>query len=318
MKVSILVPIYNTSQFIERCVISLLEQTYENIEYIFVNDCSSDNSISILKDVLNKYPRKKEHVRLINNHHNEGIAKVRNILINNATGKYIYFVDSDDYIDKNAVEILISTALKYKSDIVRYNYYEVYNGKRSSVISNEPFINKEQLLKNAISSQSGIDSMWKLFIKRELFTSNGLQFTIGINGCEDYIMSIKLFYYAHKITDISNALYYYTVIGNTNSITKDAIKFIVDRMNAISEIYRFMNEENFYEQYKQYLYLRIILCKQAYLINKHNLDLKKYQSFFPEANKAWRNLKYGTRERILFWLAEHNFFILIKIYYFLR
>lgn len=86
-----------------------------------------------------------------------------------------------------------------------------------------------------------MDAMWKLFVKRNLYDRNSLQFEDGINACEDYIMSIKLFYYSNLTVDISNVLYYYTVIGNSYSYTKNYELFLVDRIKAIGAVKTFWN-----------------------------------------------------------------------------
>ena len=102
-KVSMLIPIYGVEKFIERCAISLFEQTYQNIEYIFVNDCTKDDSINVLERVINRYPNRKPFVRIINHAQNKGLAGARNTAVANATGEFIMHVDSDDYVDKEIV-----------------------------------------------------------------------------------------------------------------------------------------------------------------------------------------------------------------------
>ena len=183
------------------------------------------------------------------------------------------------------------------------------------VVTHEPMQNKQQLLEKAISSLSGVDAMWKLFVKRNLYDRNSLQFEDGINACEDYIMSIKLFYYSNLTVDISNVLYYYTVIGNSYSYTKNYELFLVDRIKAIGAVKTFLELNDIWQTYKKALYARIIMCKQTYLINKEYFNIDKYYTLYPEANKTWRNFAYGKREILLFWLAEHKMTILIKLIY---
>ena len=98
MKVSVIVPVYHVEQYIERCAVSILEQSYNDLDIIFVNDCSTDKSIDVLKKVLNRFP-KRESVRIINNSHNRGVAYVRNVEIEVALGEFIIWVDSDDWIE---------------------------------------------------------------------------------------------------------------------------------------------------------------------------------------------------------------------------
>ena len=117
-KVSMLIPIYGVEKFIERCAVSLFEQTYQNIEYIFVNDCTKDNSVVILKNVVERYPQRKLQVRIIEHEKNKGLAGARNTAVAAATGEFVMHVDSDDYVDKDIVKKTILSQKKVDADIV--------------------------------------------------------------------------------------------------------------------------------------------------------------------------------------------------------
>ena len=121
-KISIIVPIYNTEQYLERCLQSLINQDYKNIEIILVNDGSEDNSL----DICNKYKNKDNRIIVIDKEHT-GVSDTRNIGIKRATGDYIGFVDSDDYIDKDMFKNLINGAEKYKCEISMCDLIETYN-----------------------------------------------------------------------------------------------------------------------------------------------------------------------------------------------
>ena len=117
-KVSMLIPIYGVEKFIERCAISLFEQTYQNIEYIFVNDCTKDDSINVLERVINRYPNRKPFVRIINHTQNKGLAGARNTAVANATGEFIMHVDSDDYVDETMYEDLMRVMILNEKTMV--------------------------------------------------------------------------------------------------------------------------------------------------------------------------------------------------------
>lgn len=104
--VSICVPVYGVERYIERCARSVFEQTYDNIEYIFVDDCSPDHSIDILKNVIEEYPARKPNVRIVRHEHNRGLAAARNTAIDNAGGDFVLHIDSDDYIPSDYVSLL--------------------------------------------------------------------------------------------------------------------------------------------------------------------------------------------------------------------
>ena len=129
MKVSIIVPVYNVEEYLRKCLDSLVNQTYQNIEIIVVNDGTKDNSQSIVDEYKKKYSKIiKSYIK-----ENGGLASARNYGVDKATGEYIMFVDSDDYIDTKMVEKLVKTANKKHSDIVVSNFYRVEDDKAMEV-----------------------------------------------------------------------------------------------------------------------------------------------------------------------------------------
>lgn len=122
LKVSICVPVYGVENYIERCARSVFEQSYDNIEFVFVNDQTPDRSWDVLQSVIEDYPERKPQVVTYTHDINRGLAEVRNTAVRIASGDYILWVDSDDYIENNAVEECVKCASKEKSDIVFFNY----------------------------------------------------------------------------------------------------------------------------------------------------------------------------------------------------
>ena len=121
-KVSVIIPVYGVEQYIERCARSLFEQTLEEIEYLFVDDCSPDKSIEVLKRVLEDYPMRKSQVTIHRMAQNSGQAKVREWGMRNATGDYLIHCDSDDWVDKDMYRLMYEKAGMEKSDIVVCDY----------------------------------------------------------------------------------------------------------------------------------------------------------------------------------------------------
>ena len=121
-----LIPIFGVEKFIERCAVSLFEQTYPNIEYIFVNDCTKDKSIDILKEVVERYPTRNPQVRIIEHEKKTGLAGARNTAVAAATGEFLMHVDSDDYVDKEIVSKSVSRQLETNADIVVIDFIRRY------------------------------------------------------------------------------------------------------------------------------------------------------------------------------------------------
>ena len=117
MSVSVVIPVFKVRNFIERCATSLFEQTLEDVEYIFVDDASPDDSIEILKECLERYPKRKAQVQILTHEQNKGLPAARNTGLAVATGEYVFHCDSDDWVESTMLEDLYVTAIQNSADI---------------------------------------------------------------------------------------------------------------------------------------------------------------------------------------------------------
>ena len=201
-KVSILVPIYGTEKYIEKCARSLFEQTYDNIEYIFVNDCTKDASVEILKKTIEDYPQRKSQVTIISHNTNKGLAASRLTAFEHSTGAYLWCVDSDDYADVQAVSIIVPY-MERGYDFISFNYY-TNNGNDIQKFNSKP-LTVNNLLTNEIPP-----SIWKCIARKELYTQNNILPVVGINSSEDYLLTARLLLVSKRpILLENNYLYYY-------------------------------------------------------------------------------------------------------------
>ena len=175
-KVSIIVPIYNVEKYIEKCASSLFQQTYKNVEYIFVDDCGGDNSIKILERLVEeKYPELKDNILIIPNEKNLGPSKSRLEGIKKAKGEYILFVDSDDWIEKNTLDILIKRAEEKGADLIYYNFFFEYADEVEIMRYKDYGNDKELFIKDLINNRSH-NAIWSKFAKKDLYTAEGFFF----------------------------------------------------------------------------------------------------------------------------------------------
>lgn len=309
IKVSILIPVYEAEKYIVQCLRSVFNQSYDNIEYIFVNDATTDNSMILVSQIIHEFPNRESSCIIISNEKNKGIAETRNILLENATGDYIYFVDSDDFIEPDTINIFVNYATNNNADIVRCEYFKFYNGKSYPIPRKD--IDCKDLISHCLSNDYGMESLWLLFIKKELFTVNDLRFSKSINGCEDFLMTIKLFYHTNKLIDIHKPFYHYR-LDNTNSITHQSLSFRLYSIEATKEIISFLKEKNIYEKHKNAILNLMYTCKQHFLLNKEIRDVDKYINTFPESNSCYRQYKYSKKQKILLFLAEHHQVTILK------
>ncbi|KAA3493038.1 glycosyltransferase family 2 protein [Vibrio mimicus] len=125
-KVSVIMPVYNTEMYVERAMISLMEQTLDDVQFIIINDGSKDNSLSIIKEVITRYPTRKDQITLISRE-NRGVAVSRAQGMELATGDYVIHLDSDDWAERNWLEAMYSKAIEDNADVVVCDYFLAYN-----------------------------------------------------------------------------------------------------------------------------------------------------------------------------------------------
>lgn len=213
--ISILTPVYSAERYIERCVKSLMEQTYNNLEFVFVNDCTPDNSMNILNSVLAKYPSRKNQIKIIDHPINQGVAVARNTLLANATGDYLLWVDADDWIEKDTVDKLVQNAIITDADIICFKSVEhTYKGSKIYQWKEEKGI--QDFISN-LQQKKANTALWGRLMKRSLFTKNDINFMKGIDIGEDLLVLLKIIYYSNKIEMCEDVLYHrdYT---NENSL----------------------------------------------------------------------------------------------------
>jgi len=238
MRVSILIPIYGVEAYIEKCAESLFRQTYCDIEYVFVNDCTPDDSIAILRNVASKYPHRQKNMRIVTHEENSGLAVSRLTGLAYATGEFIMFVDSDDYLELNAVEQLASIAENEGSDIVSGGFYHEFTGGKR-LYESPPSISKEEYLTLILKRQVKCN-IWGRLYRRTLF-NKGITFIKGINNGEDYVVVSRLFYFANKISNVNTPVVHYLHLNKgaySAKYSRSNLDQVLKAETVISEFYK--------------------------------------------------------------------------------
>lgn len=218
--VSIIVPVYNTERYIEKCLTSIINQSYQAIEIIIVNDGSTDNSLNI----CNNFEIRDQRIRVFSHYENKGLSCALNTGLDNATGDFLMFVDSDDWIDPNGVEYLMNLVNKHPNvDFIRsYNRKVFFNNdiKEPEVNSLETLIDKGTLLNN--HQIGGFVS--SIFVRRNVVENNKLRFNVDLQIKMDYLFNWQCVLNCKNIIVSQNVFYNYcfrsTSLINTNSFTK--------------------------------------------------------------------------------------------------
>ena len=253
MKVSIIVPIYGVEKYIKNCLISLFEQTYNDIEYVFVNDCTPDNSVQILTDTIELYPNRKEQVKLINHAKNKGLGAARLTGFNTSTGEFIMHVDSDDYIPKNAVEVLVNKQTLSGADIIEGSYQKFIDDK--TLFVEYPFYgSKEDRIRRIILQYNISNNIWAKIIRKSLYTEHDIFNIEGIDAGEDYVVLPRLLYFA-KVASTNEVVYYYR--DSDVSTFKPSYKNFLSFQRAKKVLYEFFIK-NDKEKYIDTLMLAVL------------------------------------------------------------
>lgn len=252
-KVSVIIPVYGVEKYIERCARSLFEQTLDDIEYLFIDDCTPDKSVEILKRVLDDYPQRKEQVVIHRMERNSGQAVVRKWGIINAKGDYIIHCDSDDWVDCRIYEKLYKKAIFDKSDVVFCDYYIVDKKPPYRIFRKElkDFSNRSILIK--LLTSYALNPIWSVLTKRELY--QGIIYPECAQS-EDKTILIQVCNHSNKNSAIDEPLYYYrnnpTSISN-NISTKALIKRYEQSYNNMQIVLEYMSRLGIEDEYETYL-----------------------------------------------------------------
>lgn len=266
MKVSVIIPVYNTEQYIPRCLNSILSQTLQDFEIIVVNDQSPDNSLKILKE----YQQKDSRIRVISNERNMGLMWTRRVGYRMALGEYIVFCDSDDYLPNTALEYLYNTAQEKNVDIViaAYTYITVKGNKLLKSMGGNRLLSQEEVYKDLLS-QNISHSLWGKIYKRSLFLDFEYEtFENHTNG-EDMVLFYQLVRHTDKVAIIDDSVYYYC--QNLFSSTQKGLseKQLCMLIGNVNWLYYFFQDDKCYINL-----LRFRILSSIYTILKYGISRK--------------------------------------------
>lgn len=264
MKVTIAVPVYGVESYVEKCAISLFEQTYPNLEYVFIDDCSPDKSIEIIEKVLDRYPNRQGQVRIIRQKKNKGCPAARNLAVQLATGDFIFHVDADDYLEKDAISSMMSEQMATDADLVVGNYMIETDSKTKLVQYCDISKTKEEIVKDCLDDKSS-QSVWGILIRRQIYIENNIRADENFHVGEDWQVAPLLLYYANKIAYVDKVIYHYQ-LSRPNSITITSQTSITKKKNQLICFVKTMNclLESFKD--KGQTYLDVIYRKKAILV----------------------------------------------------
>ena len=235
--VSIVVPIYNSEKYIGRCINSIINQSYRNLEIILINDGSKDNSLNICK----KFAKQDKRI-IILNQNNNGVSAARNAGIDIAKGEYISFIDADDSVEKNYIYELVKNSNNGQADVVICGYNDVYSEKRSKINIFDNNIEIKGLInKDYDNLKKYIKYPWIKIYRLNFLKNNNIKFSKQFTDAEDQVFNFQVFSIAQIYNFVNKALYnhYYS---NLNSLSKQ-----ITIKSFYSNLEKLKFEKNFFE-----------------------------------------------------------------------
>lgn len=307
-KVSIVVPVYNGEKYIEKCINSILKQTYKNVELIIINDGSVDKT----KKILNKY---SDSIIVINKK-NTGVSDSRNVGIDKATGDYIMFCDADDWLCDDTIEIAVNKINNY--DAVRFSHYVVKNNQinkkenSDDVYSDIDLVvnDNKELVKNLLENKTE-GHLWNYLLRTEVIKDNKIYFDDDLFYQEDVVFLLEYFFKIKKLNVISTPLYNYyknfdSVTQNESSTIKNlsSIWLVREKIINLLEINNNLDYKKLVEQ--RFLNLQLMYFLDFYI----RFNRKKFISYIKEISLA--NEKYYD-EILSSNILSKKWFLFIKL-----
>lgn len=312
-KVSIIVPVYNVYQYLDKCLSSLVNQTLKDIEIIVVNDGSKDKS----QDIIDAYVKKDNRVKSLIKK-NGGLGDARNYGIEAASGEYIGFVDSDDYIDETMFEKMYNKAKEDDSDIVECDFYWCYPKKNKLDVATY-YNTSDNIMKDIRVMVCN-----KIF-KRDIINKHNITFPVGLRY-EDILFTYKILPYVENISYVDEGLYHYVQRGSSLS-NHQTIK-VRDIFQILEQLINYYKENNIYEEYEsliEYLHIRYllgssflriigieddklrnkILDENWYILNDRYPNWKKNE--YLNKGKGLKNQYYKSTNKFTYDLSSHLF-----------
>lgn len=313
-KISVIILVYKVEAYIEKCVRSLFAQTLDDIEYIFVNDATPDQSMDILYRVIEKFPQRKPQIKIINNRENRGQAYSRRKGIEASSGSYIIHCDSDDWADVTLYERLYNKARKEKCDIVWCDFFRV-RGQVERIDKQSCQLDSVSAMK-AILCGRKMGVLWNTLVKADIARRADIIYP-DADIIEDVVLMMQYLYHSRGLGYVSKPLYYY-FNHKSSSTMSDSGEVMVQQVKEMNEnlkiIFSFLKEKDLDRNFRQEIVFRKFFNKRGLLPAIQSVrDCQLWMQEYPEINSfLFLNPYISVSEKIISLLVE------IRIYPCLR
>ena len=296
-KISVIVPVYNTERFLQRCIDSVLAQTYQDFELLLIDDGSKDSSGAI----CDEYAAQDARVRVFHKK-NGGVSSARNLGLDNVRGEWITFVDADDWIESEMLELLLRKGEETGADIVMGDFLFAYPDRDVPYRLPDWDDCKTTSLNRYITSVW--TCVWGGIHRRSLYVEHKVQSPQDVTYCEDFHLIVRLCYFARKVVNVHRHFYHYrqqegSVMHNLNKKTER------DEQWVYQDIIRFFKEQGVYKDYRKTMCWRMLKATQELVLDKS--DWKAFQEMVPEKKHYIWDCPYINRKlKMNMWCLTHH------------
>lgn len=297
-KVSIIIPVYNVEPYILTCAESLFKQTYRNIEYIFINDASSDNSLPKLEQLAKKYNNRD--IKILNNPTNQGSSKSRNNGIKEATGDYITFCDSDDWIEPTAITEMTEKAIQNNADVIVTPFY-TNTFSKEKILS---FPSRDIADLNNIPIDFMHFSLCNKLIRASFLKDNSIYPIPGIDCWEDLSVTSRLYALYPKTELLDKPFYHYRKFEYKSLSSASHERQLNDRLKYTEFLIKWFSERNLTEKYIRFLN-HLKFTAKIKMLRTSPRQFRRWKYTYPESNKHILSYKdIPMHYRLLFYITD--------------
>ena len=274
-KISVIIPVHNVATYLPCCLDSVLAQSFQDTEILCINDCSTDNSL----EVLQQYAKRDARIKVFCNEKNIGAALSRNVGLEHATGEYIYFMDSDDWIDADYLEVMLKTIEKAQTDVI-FNMNVLQETAQGATLYSQPSMKDIDAKGEFLNRWKMITDMpcllWARLYKRDFLTKHDLKFVATKNTCEDFIFHYVSHIYTDRTFVFMGPAYHYRIHNSSITAQTKADKlWDTHFIAAYGAIYDYYKEHGFLD----HLPIKIFNVMSCFVIdNAEKFDI--YRAYF--------------------------------------
>lgn len=324
--VTVVTLFYNAEKYFERCLRSLFEQDFNDIEYIFINNCSTDRSLTILHQTIKEYPHRKNQIIIHNNEKNMGYCYSMNKGIELATGEYTTFVDSDDWIEKEGIRTYYEFAKSKDYDIIFFdNYIDELDGncrlRKNQISSGTNFDYIKKMLESHVLMEG---TFWTKLYKTTFLKESGIRMYQNNVAWSDLCFNIRLFSLTNHIGCLKSAYYHYCQNeGQTTASWRINIekkrKSVKEEIANLNFTISFLKEKEIINKCQPELDIRKLFFRQQILEPWNFNSVLKWYETYPETNYMIKTSNQISKtEKFLFLFLQRKLFILFYVLYGLK